>query len=193
MNRKVTKVRYVYDAVNCKNVYRKPPGNLLETSEGNEYGLYTKLILPTSERLCIINVYLPHKSSLARRDIAETQATAELELVLEHLQPQLSTIVCGDFNARVGNRTPVLTQEHPPRTVIDTAALQMIPGIDASAGRTPEILADAAYIIFNRDAKECTGNFFVDDLVLASEGITDLEKYSVTPGTKDFLLDFFLD
>lgn len=80
-----------------------------------------------------------------------------------------------------------------PRTVIDTAALQMIPGIDASAGRTPEILADAAYVIFNRDAKLCTGNFFVDDEVLASEGITDLEKYSVTPGTKDFLLDFFLD
>jgi citronellol/citronellal dehydrogenase len=80
-----------------------------------------------------------------------------------------------------------------PRTVIDTAALQMIPGIDASAGRTPQILADAAHIIFNRDAKDCTGNFFVDDIVLASEGITDLEKYSVTPGTKDFLLDFFLD
>jgi len=80
-----------------------------------------------------------------------------------------------------------------PRTVIDTAALQMIPGIDALAGRKPEILADAAYIIFNRPAAECTGNFFVDDLLLASEGITDLEKYSVTPGTKDFLLDFFLD
>jgi citronellol/citronellal dehydrogenase len=80
-----------------------------------------------------------------------------------------------------------------PRTVIDTAALQMIPGIDALAGRTPQILADAAHIIFNRDAKECTGNFFVDDVLLASEGITDLEKYSVTPGTKDFLLDFFLD
>ena len=80
-----------------------------------------------------------------------------------------------------------------PRTVIDTAALQMIPGIDAQAGRTPQILADAAHIIFNRDAKECTGNFFVDDVLLASEGITDLEKYSVTPGTKDFLLDFFLD
>ena len=80
-----------------------------------------------------------------------------------------------------------------PRTVIDTAALQMIPGIDALAGRTPQVLADAAHIIFNRDAKECTGNFFVDDTLLASEGITDLEKYSVTPGTKDFLLDFFLD
>lgn len=80
-----------------------------------------------------------------------------------------------------------------PRTVIDTAALQMIPGIDALAGRTPQILADAAHIILSRDSKECTGNFFVDDLLLASEGITDLEKYSVTPGTTDFLLDFFLD
>lgn len=80
-----------------------------------------------------------------------------------------------------------------PRTVIDTAALQMIPGIDATAGRTPQILADAAHIILNRDSKECTGNFFVDDLLLASEGVTDLEKYSVTPGTTDFLLDFFLD
>ncbi len=80
-----------------------------------------------------------------------------------------------------------------PRTVIDTAALQMIPGIDALAGRKPEILADAAYVIFNRKSTDCTGNFFVDDEVLASEGITDLEKYSVTPGTKDFLLDFFLD
>jgi len=80
-----------------------------------------------------------------------------------------------------------------PRTVIDTAALQMIPGIDATAGRKPEILADAAYVIFNRPATECTGNFFVDDELLASEGITNLEKYSVTPGTKDFLLDFFLD
>ncbi|TRZ73971.1 MAG: NAD(P)-dependent oxidoreductase [Streptomycetaceae bacterium] len=80
-----------------------------------------------------------------------------------------------------------------PRTVIDTAALQMIPGIDASAGRTPAILADAAYAIFHRPSTECTGNFFVDDEVLVEEGVTDLEKYSVTPGTKDFLLDFFLD
>jgi citronellol/citronellal dehydrogenase len=80
-----------------------------------------------------------------------------------------------------------------PRTAIDTAALQMIPGVDTAACRTPEILSDSAYIILNRDSKECTGNFFVDDEVLASEGITDLEKYSVVPGTKDFLLDFFLD
>jgi citronellol/citronellal dehydrogenase len=80
-----------------------------------------------------------------------------------------------------------------PRTAIDTAALQMIPGIDTAACRTPEILADAAYVILNRPSKETTGNFYVDDEVLASVGVTDLEKYSVVPGTKDFLLDFFLD
>jgi citronellol/citronellal dehydrogenase len=80
-----------------------------------------------------------------------------------------------------------------PRTAIDTAALQMIPGVDTAACRTPEILADAAYIILNRESKDCTGNFFVDDEVLASVGIKDLDKYSVVPGTTDFLLDFFLD
>jgi len=80
-----------------------------------------------------------------------------------------------------------------PRTAIDTAALQMIPGVDTDFCRTPAILSDSAYIILNRDAKTTTGNFFIDDEVLASEGITDLEKYSVKPGTTDFLLDFFLD
>ena len=80
-----------------------------------------------------------------------------------------------------------------PRTAIDTAALQMIPGVNTAACRTPEILADAAYVILNRESKNCTGNFFVDDEVLATVGITDLEKYSVVPGTTDFLLDFFLD
>ena len=80
-----------------------------------------------------------------------------------------------------------------PRTAIDTAALQMIPGIDTAACRTPEILADASYVILNRPSKETTGNFFVDDEVLASVGVTELDKYSVVPGTKDFLLDFFLD
>ncbi|MFM7873307.1 MAG: short chain dehydrogenase, partial [Actinomycetota bacterium] len=49
-----------------------------------------------------------------------------------------------------------------------------------------------AYEILKRTSTECTGNFFVDDEVLASAGITDLDKYAVVPGTKDFLLDFFL-
>ena len=80
-----------------------------------------------------------------------------------------------------------------PRTVIATAALQLIAGAEVGRCRKPEILADAAHIILTRPSRECTGNFFMDDEVLASEGITDLDKYSVTPGTTDFLPDLFLD
>jgi citronellol/citronellal dehydrogenase len=80
-----------------------------------------------------------------------------------------------------------------PRTAIATAALQMIPGVDIARCRTPEILADAAYLILTSDAKTTSGNFFIDDTLLARHGVTDLEKYSVTPGTKDFIPDFFVD
>lgn len=80
-----------------------------------------------------------------------------------------------------------------PRTAIDTAALAMIPGVEAQFCRKPEILSDSAYIIFNRAAKDCTGNFFIDDELLASEGITDLSKYAVVPGTTEFIPDLFID
>jgi len=80
-----------------------------------------------------------------------------------------------------------------PRTAIDTAALAMIPGIDVAYCRTTEIISDSAYIILNRSGKECTGNFFIDDEVLATEGITDLDKYAVVPGTKEFINDLYVD
>jgi citronellol/citronellal dehydrogenase len=80
-----------------------------------------------------------------------------------------------------------------PRTAIATAALQMIPGADLSMCRKPEILADAAHIILTRDAKTTTGNFFIDDTLLAEAGITDLDPYAVKPGTKNFIPDFFVD
>ena len=80
-----------------------------------------------------------------------------------------------------------------PRTAIATAALQMIPGVDVNRCRTPQILSDAAYFILTSDAKTTSGNFFIDDLLLAQHGITDLDKYSVVPGTKDFFPDFFVD
>ena len=80
-----------------------------------------------------------------------------------------------------------------PATAIKTAALQMIPGIDTNFCRKPEIMADAAYIILNKDSKSNTGNFYVDEEVLRGEGITDFDQYSVVPGTKDLLKDFFLD
>ena len=80
-----------------------------------------------------------------------------------------------------------------PRTVIATAALQVIPLANPKLGRTPEIMADAAYAILTRDARQCTGNFFIDDEVLASAGVKDLDRYAVTPGNRDFLPDFFVD
>jgi citronellol/citronellal dehydrogenase len=80
-----------------------------------------------------------------------------------------------------------------PRTAIATAALQMIPGLDTAKCRTPEILADAAHLILTSDARTTTGNFFIDDELLARHGITDLGRYSVVPGTRDFVPDFFLD
>jgi citronellol/citronellal dehydrogenase len=80
-----------------------------------------------------------------------------------------------------------------PRTAIKTAALQMIPGVDLDACRTPEILADAAYLILTSDAKTTSGNFFIDDALLAQHGVVDLDRYSVKPGTTQFVPDFFVD
>jgi citronellol/citronellal dehydrogenase len=71
-----------------------------------------------------------------------------------------------------------------PRTTIATAAVQNLLGGEAliKMSRTTDIIADAAYYILKRSSKNCTGNFFIDEQVLAEEGITDLEKYAVTPG-----------
>jgi citronellol/citronellal dehydrogenase len=80
-----------------------------------------------------------------------------------------------------------------PRTAIATAALNLIALADPKRGRKPEIMGDAAYVILNRDARSCTGNFFIDDEVLASAGIKDLDQYAVTPGNKEFIPDFFVD
>jgi citronellol/citronellal dehydrogenase len=79
-----------------------------------------------------------------------------------------------------------------PRTAIDTAALQMIPGIRPEHCRKPAIMADAAYVVLTSDAKSTTGNFFIDDEVLRAAGVTDLEPYSVVPGSKKLVPDLFL-
>ena len=79
-----------------------------------------------------------------------------------------------------------------PRTAIATAAMQMIPGVDIALCRKPEILSDAAYLILT-NSNANTGNFYIDDTLLAAHGVTDLEKYSITPGTKHFIPDFFVD
>ena len=82
-----------------------------------------------------------------------------------------------------------------PRTAIATAALQMIPGVDLKACRTPAILADAAYLVLTSDARDAanTGNFHIDDTLLAAHGQVDLDRYAVTPGNRKFIPDFFVD
>jgi citronellol/citronellal dehydrogenase len=79
-----------------------------------------------------------------------------------------------------------------PRTVIATAAINMIPGVDPERCRKPEILADAAHAVLTRPSREQTGKFLLDDEVLAEAGVTDLSRYAVKPGA-DLLPDLFLD
>ncbi|HEX3353407.1 MAG TPA: NAD(P)-dependent oxidoreductase [Terriglobales bacterium] len=69
-----------------------------------------------------------------------------------------------------------------PRTIIATAALQVIPGAEAQRGRSPEIVADAVWHILTRDSRSTTGNFFIDEDVLAAAGITDLTAYAMAKG-----------
>ena len=73
-----------------------------------------------------------------------------------------------------------------PKTTIATAAVQNLLGGEMlmNMSRTTEIMADAAYYILSKSSTECTGNTFIDEVVLAAEGITDLEKYAVVPGAK---------
>ena len=82
-----------------------------------------------------------------------------------------------------------------PRTVIDTAALQMIPGVKPEHCRSTDILSDAAWYVLTQDGREAknTGNFYIDEEVLSAHGITDFAKYSVVPGSKMLLPDLFLD
>jgi citronellol/citronellal dehydrogenase len=79
-----------------------------------------------------------------------------------------------------------------PRTIIATAALQMIPGVDPSRGRKPEIMADAAHWIVCQPSRTCTGNFFIDEDALRRAGVTDFGRYAVD-ASKSLLPDLFLD
>ncbi|HKE40718.1 MAG TPA: NAD(P)-dependent oxidoreductase [Casimicrobiaceae bacterium] len=81
-----------------------------------------------------------------------------------------------------------------PRTLIATAALKMVPSMGGrvDGSRKPEILANAAHAILLRDARRATGNFYIDDDVLAEAGVTDISRYEVTPGTP-LIPDIFID
>lgn len=87
--------------------------------------------------------------------------------------------VAGEYRGQVGVNTLW------PRTAIDTAAMREVGAhLDLGPLRSPDILADAAYLILTSDAKTTTGNFFIDDELLARHGITDLSRYN-PPGVAD--------
>ncbi|HYV14403.1 MAG TPA: NAD(P)-dependent oxidoreductase [Conexibacter sp.] len=81
-----------------------------------------------------------------------------------------------------------------PRTLIATAAVQNLLGGDAAMerARRPEIYADAAYAILTRPSRDCTGNTFLCEDVLAEEGVTDFSPYSYVPGA-ELAVDLFVD
>ncbi|MBL8634759.1 MAG: NAD(P)-dependent oxidoreductase [Myxococcales bacterium] len=80
-----------------------------------------------------------------------------------------------------------------PRTTIATAAVNNLLGGETimRGSRKPEIMGDAAHYILTRPSRSCTGNYFVDDEVLASEGITNLDHYANVPG-ETLIPDFFV-
>jgi citronellol/citronellal dehydrogenase len=79
-----------------------------------------------------------------------------------------------------------------PRTIIATAALQIIPGANPALGRKPEIMADAAHAILTRDSRSFTGRFLIDEEVLREAGMRDFTAYAVDLRQK-LLPDLFLD
>jgi len=80
-----------------------------------------------------------------------------------------------------------------PRTVIATAAVQNLLGGDAMMhqARKPDIMADAAYAVFAKPARDFTGRFLIDDNFLAENGVTDFDRYRVDP-TQQLAQDFFV-
>jgi citronellol/citronellal dehydrogenase len=79
-----------------------------------------------------------------------------------------------------------------PVTVIETAALNIIPGLEQGRARTSQILADAAHAILTAPSRDVTGGFFNDESVLDELGITDFDPYTLTPGKAPYP-DFFLE
>jgi citronellol/citronellal dehydrogenase len=81
-----------------------------------------------------------------------------------------------------------------PATLIRTAALQMIPGVQSEQCRTPAIMADAAALILASDGRDrrSSGNFYIDEQVLAAHGVNSFESYSAVPGSGQLVPDLFL-
>lgn len=80
-----------------------------------------------------------------------------------------------------------------PKTTIATAAVRNLLGGEEmiQKSRQPGIMADAAFVILNKDSRSCSGNFFIDEEVLAANGVTDFSQYAVNP-EKSLMPDLFV-
>jgi citronellol/citronellal dehydrogenase len=81
-----------------------------------------------------------------------------------------------------------------PLTTIDTAAVRNLLGGSemADRSRTPEIMADAAYVVLTKPSRECTGNFFIDEEVLRAAGVSDFSVYAAGASDGPYYADFFV-
>ena len=130
---------------------------------------------------------------------ANTAFTAEIQrkerlvrdwlenLVHSYPNAGLSVRGRGLIQGLVSNAIPALSNRIAanalwPKTVIQTAALRMVDGAHHLPGREPQIMADAAYAIFNRPSREATGNFYIDEEVLRAEGVSDFSRYASDAG-----------
>ena len=153
----------------------------------NTRGTYmvTKLALPWLEK-----AKNPHVLMLSPPlDMAERWFKPHLAYTMAKFGMSLCVLgFAGEFRAR-----GIAVNALWPRTTIATAAIKNLLGGEAvmRASRTPEILADAAYLIFSKPSREFTGNFLIDDTFLASEGVSDLDKYRVDPSV-GLQSDFFV-
>ncbi len=155
--------------------------------EINARGTYlvTKAALPHLEKAAN-----PHVLMLAPPlDMHERWFAPHLAYSLAKFGMSLCVLgFAGEFRAR-----GIAVNALWPRTTIATAAIKNLLGGDAMmrASRTPEILADAAYRVFQKPARHFTGHFLIDDTFLVSEGVSDLDKYRVDPSVA-LQPDFFV-
>jgi citronellol/citronellal dehydrogenase len=103
------------------------------------------------------------------------------------------TLVALGFAAQYAN-DGIASNSLWPRTLVATAAVQNLLGGDAAMARarSPEIYADSAYAIITRPSGECTGNSFLCEDVLASEGVTSFERYAAGDGS-ELQVDLYVD
>lgn len=142
---------------------------------------------------------LPHLKQSANPHILNLSPPLNLDAdwFAPHLAYTLSKYgmsMCTLGMAREFRKQKIAVNSLWPETAIDTSAIRNILGDvqeSFAAARTPDIVADAAYWIFNQPSDACTGNFFIDATVVKGTGTKDLSKYNVHPKVAP-LPDFFL-